>query len=86
MKKRISKEEETPLKPGCLTANELKNAEVVLVKYVQAKEYPDWINYVPFSKDNKRSKRDFFAVEVESIFTGRIDQSRREVRKQLLQL
>ena len=46
MKKRISKEEETPLKPGCLTANELKNAEVVLVKYVQAKEYPDWINYL----------------------------------------
>ena len=46
MKKRILKEEETPLKPGCLTANELKNVEVVLVKYVQAKEYPDWINYL----------------------------------------
>ena len=46
MKKKISKKEDTPLKPGCLTANELMNAEVVLVKYVQAKEYPDWMNYL----------------------------------------
>ena len=66
MKKKISKEKETPLKPGCLTANELMNAEVVLVKYVQAKEYPDWMNYL-FRKTTREVKRDFLAVEVESI-------------------
>ena len=56
MKKKISKEEETPLKPGCLTANELMNADVVLVKYVQAKEYPDWMDYMSRKKTREVNK------------------------------
>ena len=46
MRRNISKRKDSAFKPGKLTANELINAEAVLVKYVQAKEYPDWMNYL----------------------------------------
>lgn len=46
MREKIFKKEETSLKPSNLTANELINAEVTLVKYVQAKEYSDWMSYL----------------------------------------
>ena len=46
LKGKAARNHDTSFTIGPLTTKELRKAEIVLAKYLQAKEYPKWIKYL----------------------------------------